>query len=139
MSNKEWYIVANLVEFINATRHLVFNSFGLDLNKDTDNNAMSLMELNPEDKAELDSVLSYKESQAIVLEHIKKQTNKKTKETRYLLSDTLYFQIVESLNDRMISNMLNNLVNKGVIESGYDTQSNDFVFWIKNDNKPETT
>jgi len=137
MPNKEWYIIANLVEFINGTRYLVFNAFGSDTN--TSKDAMSLMELNPADQEELDSVLSYSESQTIVLEHIKKQTHKKTKEIRYLLSDSLYFKIIESLNDRMISNMLNNLVNKGIIESGYDSQSNDFVFWIKNDNKPETT
>jgi hypothetical protein len=36
----------------------------------------------------------------------------------------------------MISNMLNNLVNKGVLDSGFDDESNDFIFWIK-DNPDE--
>jgi hypothetical protein len=41
----------------------------------------------------------------------------------------------------MVSNMLNNLVNKGMIETGYDDETNDFIFWIKDENEnqaPET-
>jgi hypothetical protein len=35
----------------------------------------------------------------------------------------------------MISNILNNLVNKGVLESAYDADLNDFVFWIKEEDE----
>jgi hypothetical protein len=38
----------------------------------------------------------------------------------------------------MVSNLLNNLVNKGVIETGFDSDSNDFVFWIKDNDKNKT-
>ena len=42
----------------------------------------------------------------------------------------------------MISNMLNTLVNKGLLETAYDNESNDFIFWVKNNEtsqeKPET-
>ena len=37
------------------------------------------------------------------------------------------------MNHRMISNMLQGLVSKGVLESGFDSESNDFIFWIPND------
>ena len=44
------------------------------------------------------------------------------------------------MNSRMISNLLNGLVSKGLVESSYDSELNDFVFWIKDENKekPET-
>ena len=37
----------------------------------------------------------------------------------------------------MTSNILNGLVNKGIVETAYDDETNDFVFWIKNENKKE--
>jgi hypothetical protein len=44
----------------------------------------------------------------------------------------------------MVSNILNTLVNKGVLDSAFDTDQNDFIFWVKEDEnnkkdqKPET-
>jgi hypothetical protein len=71
---------------------------------------------------------------------MKKQFNKKTKAERYLITDKMYMQLIEDMNDRMVSNVLNNLVNKGLLETGYDAESDDFVFWIKDNEKeiPET-
>jgi hypothetical protein len=37
----------------------------------------------------------------------------------------------------MISNILNSLVNKGMIETAFDNKSNDFVFWIKDSKNNE--
>jgi len=42
------------------------------------------------------------------------------------------------MNGRLVSNMLTSLVSKGLIESAYDEQINDFVFWIKDNESPET-
>lgn len=49
--------------------------------------------------------------------------------------------MIETFNSRMVSNMLNNLVNKGVLETAYDSESDDFIFWTKNDTNqpPDTT
>lgn len=133
---REWYVIANIKNLVNATRVLVFNSFGSDKQKQEEyiNYDISYLDLNSltaEDREELDSVLSYDEAHSIVMENTKKQTNKKTKEIRYLMDDLIFATIIENLNSRMISNMLNNLVNKGVLESGFDSDSNEFVFWIK--------
>ena len=35
------------------------------------------------------------------------------------------------------SKILNGLVNKGLVETAYDSESNDFIFWVKDDNKKE--
>jgi hypothetical protein len=142
MKNNEWYVIADIPNFINSARLLVFNSFGGADNHGPIDSALA--SLNEEDRNELDTVLSYDESYNIAMETVKKQYNKKTKETRYLISDETFVSMIDFMNERMISNMLNNLVNKGILESGFDNESNEFVFWIKNNenqkeiDKPET-
>jgi len=130
-TNDDWFIIKNLDDFINATRALIFNNFGKNSNKEPDLISFSI---NPEDVKEIDSILSFDESKLIVNSIIKKQKHTKTKEYRYILNDDLYMQIASALNDRMVSNILNGLVNKGLVESAFDDKSNDFVFWIKDKN-----
>jgi hypothetical protein len=42
----------------------------------------------------------------------------------------------------MISNILSKLVSEGLLDSAFDTEKNDFIFWVKENNgkeeKPET-
>jgi hypothetical protein len=95
------------------------------------------------EKEEFDKILSHKESFIIVQELVKKQKNKKTKQIRYTLNDEIFAEIVHNLNNRMVSNIINGLVQKGLIESAFDDEANDFVFWVKDKNdhekeKPET-
>jgi hypothetical protein len=81
----------------------------------------------------MDETLTHAESAIIIKNYAKKQINKKTKETRYCLTDKLLQLIIEDLNNRMISNILNSLVNKGVLDSAYDNEQNDFIFWVKDE------
>jgi hypothetical protein len=137
--NNEWYVINDIPAFIDHARALVFNSFGSSLSGDKDFPEFDDITLvKPEDQNELDQILSMEESLIIADPILKKQTNKKTKKIRYMVNDAVFMQILESLNDRMISNMLNNLVNKGVLETGFDNESNDFVFWIKDNDKNKT-
>jgi hypothetical protein len=127
--SKEFFIINNLEDFVNATRRLVFKNFGT--NPDEDLNLEDIItNSSPQDESEMNNVLSYSESCSIVKSFIKKQTNKKTKENRYVLDEEIYMSIVMSLNDRLVSNILNGLVNKGLVETAYDDKTNDFVFWI---------
>lgn len=138
MSKKDWFVIQDLDKFVNHSRTLVFNSWG---NKNTPNESIdSLLELKTQDQKELNNVLSFDESINIVKTFIKKQNNKKTNKHRYILNEQLYMDILEALGNRMTSNILNNLVNKGIVETAYDNEVDDFVFWIKNENdeKPET-
>jgi hypothetical protein len=92
----------------------------------------------------MNETLTHDESAIIIKNHAKKQINKKTKEVRYCLTDKLLQTIIEDLNNRMISNILNSLVNKGILDSAYDSDQNDFIFWVKEEDdtksnqKPET-
>ncbi len=130
MNNEEWFIIKDMSEFVDKTRTLVFNNFGNS--SDTTDMGSLLESVKPEDQEEFDSVLSHDESMVIMLSLAKKQKHKKTNNIRYLISDNIFFKMIESLNDRMISNLLNNLVNKGLVETGFDEKTNDFIFWIKN-------
>jgi predicted AAA+ superfamily ATPase len=123
------YIIKDFDAFIEATRVLVFNTFSEQKNNVLDHNISNLHE---KEVNELDSVLSQSECILIAEDFITKQTNKKTKEKRYIITDSNYMSMVEAFNSRMVSNILSNLVNKGIIDSAYDEDKNDFVFWIKN-------
>lgn len=134
-SNNEWYLIKDLEGFIHHTRILTFNAYG---NKSNDQEP--LLELSDMDQKELDEILSYSESMAIIKPLLKKERNKKTKKYRYLINDNLYLDIIQNLGDRMTSNILHSLVKKGLVDTAFDSESNDFVFWIKDENqeKPET-
>ena len=53
------------------------------------------------------------------------------------MNDKMFLAIIESLNERMVSNLLNSLVNKGLVETAYDDEDDDFIFWVKEDNNKE--
>jgi hypothetical protein len=142
MQEKDWYVIKDLDSFINTTRTLVFNNFGKTPDQQSDIDILD--QVNIDEIDEFNSVLSYDESIVIAKEMLKKQVNKKTFEERYLVSDDMYIQLIESLNARMVGNILNSLVNKGLVETAFDEKSNDFIFWcVENDKqdkdqKPET-
>ena len=141
----KWYVIHDMDAFTNHVRVLVYNAFGSGLSEDKDDDPEidDLISVKPEDKDELDKILSFEESLNIATQIVKKQKNKKTNNIRYVVNDSIFLQVIESLNDRMVSNLLNNLVNKGVLETGFDNETNDFLFWIKENDKnksekPET-
>lgn len=133
----EWYVVKDLEEFIETSRSLVYNNFGNSTDKSDSIDTILTAIVEGEDKKELDNVLSYEESLMIIKSFLKKEINKKTKKHRYVMTEDMFLSIIESLNDRMVSNILSGLVNKGLLETGYDEESNDFIFWIKDENKKE--
>lgn len=131
--NNEWFVIKNLVDFINSSRELVFKNFGSADQNPTD----ILSDLSITDQEELDKVLSYAESISIAKSFMKKQKNKKTLETRFIINEDSYLSILTALNDRLVSNLLNELVNKGMVETAFDAEENDFIFWIKDDYKKD--
>ena len=140
MSESKWFVIPNLSEFTDKARAIVYNNFGVWQNKsDLD---VIIDDVVENEKEEFNKVLSHQESLVIVKENIKKERNKITKETRYVLNDDMFADIVYKLNDRMVSNIVNCLVQKGLVETAFDSEANDFIFWVKNDEnekeKPET-
>jgi hypothetical protein len=128
--SNEIFIIDDLTKFIESTRVLVFNTFG-KTEEGIDELSFLLSELDKEEVGELNETLTQQECEIISKDFIRKETNKKTKKIRFTISTKKYMAMIESFNSRMISNMLNNMVNKGLLETAYDINCNDFIFWIK--------
>jgi len=131
MSESEWFIINDIVEFTDKARSIVYNNFGEW--KDNSDEPVEIEDVSPDEQEEFNKVLSHEESLVIVKELIKKEKNKKNKKTRYVLNDEIFIKIIDDLNARMVSNIINNLVQKGLVESAFDDTKNDFVFWVKDD------
>jgi hypothetical protein len=136
MSREEEYIIDDIETLTNGVRAIVFNNFGNWDNDEKMDNIESSVDIDPEDKEDIDRVLPYQESLQIVLSHLLKQRNKTTKEIRYIMSEKDYLNMCEEVNSRMLSNLLLEMTNKGIIESAFDSEENDFIFWLP-DNKKE--
>lgn len=136
--SEKWYVVPDLNNFTDKARAIVYNNFGMW--QDNDELDLLIDDIKDQDQEEFNKVLSHQESLVIIKELVKKQKNKKTKKIRYTLNDTIFADIVYKLNDRMVSNIVNGLVQRGLVESAFDSDANDFVFWIKQNEteKPET-
>jgi GTPase involved in cell partitioning and DNA repair len=142
----EWFIIDDLSKFVESTRVLVFDAFGNENKKSVDELSMMLSELEESEIEEIEKTLTQAECLVIAQKYLEKQTNKITKKERYIISTKKYLEMIESFNARMISNLLSHLVSQGFIESAFDTETNDFIFWIKDnveenknkEQKPET-
>lgn len=132
---QDWFVINDLDDFTDKIRNIVYNNFGLSDEDEKSNIDYMIDSVRDNDQEELDRVLSHCESLTIIKANIKKQKNKRTKKTRYILNDKIFADIIYSLNDRMISNIINRLVQKGVVESGFDSEINDFIFWVKEDDE----
>ena len=135
---KQNYIIDDLEEFTKSARKLVFNGFDKSIGDDPDEFTKLITEISQDDLEEMDQILTQQESLVIVKSLAKEQKHKITNESRYLIDEKIFSQIIEEMNGRLVSNMLSSLASKGMIESAYDEQINDFVFWIKDDETPET-
>lgn len=138
----KWYLIKNYDGFINHARSLVFKYFG-EYNQDLENSddlAEILLSFTDSEKLEMDKLISLEECEIISRQFIKKKFSKKEKKNKYYITDTRLEKMLESFNSRMVSNILNKLVNDGLLESAFDEQANDFIFWVKDNEKeaPET-
>lgn len=141
MKESEWFVVQDIDDFTDRARAIVYNNFGIW--KDKSQLDIVIDNVKEQEQEDFDKILSHAESLVIVKESVKTERNRKTKKIRYILDENIFADIVHKLNDRMVSNILNSLVQKGLIETAFDDESNDFVFWCidnenKNQEKPET-
>jgi hypothetical protein len=130
----ENYEIVDLEKFVESTRTLIYHQFGNTegLPKNIDN---LIQRLTQEEVDEMNRCLTQSESLNILQKFFKKQKNKYTKETRVSITDDNYMLYIEELNSRMISNMLAKLASEGLLETAFDEEINDFVFWAKDNNE----
>jgi hypothetical protein len=140
--SKDNYIIDDLEEFTQSARKLVYNGFGKGVVEDPDEFTKLVTHISPEELEELNKILSQKEAVVIVKNIAKEQKNRYTKKIRYVIDEKIFSEIIEAMNARFVSNILTNLASRGLIESAYDPEINDFVFWAiddgEKDESPET-
>lgn len=130
----EIYEIIDVDKFVESTRTMVYYHFGSE--KNIPKNIDGLIQtFTKEEIEEMNNCLSQTESTNILQKFMKKQKNKYTNETRISISDESYYKYIEELNTRMISNMLSKLASQGVLETAFDEEINDFVFWTKEKNE----
>ena len=129
--DKERYIINDPEQFAESIRKAVFGGFGEGMIDDPDEFTKLVNNISPSEEQEMNNVLTFSESLAIIKELAKKEKNKKTQEIRYIINEKIFTNILESMNSRLISNILSNLIKKGLVETAYDSDINDFVFWVK--------
>ena len=124
--------VVNLDKLVEFSRQLIFYNFAIeDEDDEPDDEFISKVKnIKKEDKEELDRLLPFKESKLIFKSSIKKQINRRTKKIRYVIKESDYDEVLVELNSRMVSNIIRSLVKKGLVETAFDDDKNDFVFWV---------
>lgn len=136
MKNNDWYIVEDIDALVLSTRKLVFHNFGKSSIEDV---SSMYKEIDPSEQEEFDNILGQQECILIAKNQMKQRLDKKTKTMQYILNDKAYSKILEDIHDRMISNILHNLVKRGLIETAFDEQKDDFVFWVRGDDQDTKT
>jgi len=132
------YIIDDLEAFTQSARRLVFNSFNNSSQVKEDEDMMDLLNnISETDQKEMDEILTQNECAIIVKNLAKQQKHKHLDKVRFIINEKIFSQIIEAINARLVSNLLHSLVQKGMIESAYDSEIDDFVFWTKDEN-PET-
>lgn len=135
--DEESYVITDIDKFVNETRKIVFGGFGHDHSDEEGKEYDDFMDqLTDADLEELDRTLTQKECITIVHSYVKPRKTKSGK-IRYIISDQIFTNIIEDFNDRLVSNLLNELVQKGLVESSYDEEANDFIFWIADKDKKQ--
>tara|TARA_R100001163_G_C5041104_1_gene179229 strand:+ start:841 stop:1245 length:405 start_codon:yes stop_codon:yes gene_type:complete len=128
--------ISNLEKLINFSRKLVYHNFSEENNDLTDEAFLDKVEnIKDSDHEEMNHLLPYSESKVIFSPYVKKVISKKSKHISYRMKEDDYDDILTQLNRRMVSNIVKDLVNKGMVESAFDNEKNDFVFWVKEDDK----
>lgn len=134
----EWMEIVNVDKLTDFTRKVIFHNFDNQNNRLTDQEFLEKVKrIKSEDSEEMERLLPFNEVRTILKSFLKKRKNKKTQETKLFMKESDYDQILLEFNQRMISNIVQGLVKKGVLETAFDDEKNDFVFWVKNNQDEE--
>lgn len=131
------YNITNIDQFVEASRVLVYHNFGKQGDM-VDTSIMVVADLSHEEQIEIDRVLNQTEAMSMSKDFL---TESGDEDNQYKISEKNYLRFLDSLTGRLVSNMLNKMVSQGLLESAFDDEANDFVFWVKDEEtkeKPET-
>jgi len=137
--------ISNIDKLVNFSRRLIYYNFDDESEKLSDADFFDqVQKIKQEDLPEMDKYLPFDEAKNIMKSLLIKRRHKKTKIPKLFMKESDYDEVLVQLNKRLVSNIVRGLVNKGVVESAFDDEKNDFIFWVKDkyneydDQQPET-
>ena len=129
-----WMEIVNIDKLVDFSRRVIFYNFDEDNDDLDDEDFMKKIEkIESKDSTEMNKVLPRDEVKAIFLDLIVKRRNKNTKQVAMFIKEEDYEEVLAQLNQRMVSNIVKGLVSRGLVESAFDSEKNDFVFWVRTD------
>jgi|TARA_B100001094_G_scaffold313145_1_gene350571 hypothetical protein len=131
-----WLEIMNLKKLINFSRRVIYYNFDESNVKLDDDAFLDKVDkiASKEDDSEMDKLLPYKEVETIFGEFLHRREGEKA----WFIKDGDYDVILVNISERMVSNIVRDLVNKGLVESAFDSDKNDFVFWVKGNDDEDT-
>ena len=132
-SDSDWLEISDMNEFTDYVRKMIYINFS-DEEPDSDIQEC-FQNLGEAEKKEINEVLSLEECVTIVQENARKFKHKKTKEVKYIMDSDSFDLIILSMNQRMISNIIQGLTSRGFLDSAFDEEKNDFIFWVAQNKK----
>lgn len=145
-SDEGWLEVSDVSAFAEYIRNLVYVNFKEDelneeqLKQEEWEHTLTeeLKNLSQDEMEEMENVLDKNECASIIKEDCKKIRNKRTQEVKYIMNDTILYDMIDHVNQRMISNIISKLVKQGLLETAFDTEKNEFIFWKAEDNNGDS-
>lgn len=108
---------------------MVFETFGDSNDRAGDDFTKLMANQKLKDKKEMEKLLPAGETTDIINARIKKRLSEDG-EIEFTVTNKAFKGILEELNARMVSNILMKLSSEGLIETAFDSEKNDFVFWV---------
>lgn len=126
-----WLEVVNVKKLVDFSRKIVYHNFDEDNSDLSDREFLAKVDGIQENNKELDHLLPYGECRVMINPYLVRVVSKT--EDYYKIKEDDYDDFLVQLNRRMVSNIVKDLVSKGLVESAFDNEKNDFVFWVKGD------
>lgn len=134
MNREGWMEIVNIDKLVDFSRRVIYYNFD-EANDDLDDDDFmkKIEKIESKDSTEMDKVLPRDEVKAIFSDLVVKKRNKNTKKVALFIKEEDYEEVLAQLNQRMVSNIVKGLVSRGLVESAFDSEKNDFVFWVRKD------
>ena len=122
MRRDDWLEVSNSQKLIDFSRKLVYYNFDDETALMDDTTFLNKIDNIENDyDPEMDVLLPFEECELIF--------------TSFTFMDN---NLLMQMNRRMISNIVQGLVKKGVLHTAFDNEKNDFIFWVKTEEEMES-
>ena len=130
---QDWYEIIDFFGFTSSLREMIIEDFYSEEEKFKKNKFGGLFK---EQKEQIEKRLSLQEAENIVSSFIKTKKDNFGNDS-YTISKKSLAKALKELNTRITSIILKDLVSKGVVDTAYDNEKNDFIFWIKDQDNLE--